>query len=239
MGRTSTVYLLHLDRPLSHARHYLGSTADLEARLEEHRRGTGARLMEVCKERGIGFTLARTWAGGRTLERQLKQQKGGPRLCPICLDHHSIFGGPKVTTLLQRSEGTEAEAGEFSLAKHNGHVTLTSPVTGRHLVFLIQTVTRGSWEGRRVVSLKTSDGGLVWRRAFGEVVDGQVKVWSKYRDDAERPYRRYADLLNRADYWAGRLVRYQVEARCRVCNRLLVDPTSLSRGTGPECAKKS
>jgi hypothetical protein len=145
-----------------------------------------------------------------------------------------------MTTLLQRTDGTEAEAGEFSLAKHNGHVTLTSPVTGRHLVFLIQTVTKGSWEGRRVVSLKTSEpGGLVWRRAFGEVVDGQVKVWRKAEEDSGRPFESYADLLNRADYWAGRLVRYQVEARCRRCNRLLLDPASLDRGVGPECAKKS
>jgi predicted GIY-YIG superfamily endonuclease len=85
MGRTSTVYLLHFtEKVAGWAGHYLGSTANLEARLEEHRRGSGARLMEVCKERGIGFTLARTWAGGRTLERKLKRRKGGPRLCPIC-----------------------------------------------------------------------------------------------------------------------------------------------------------
>ena len=27
---SKTVYLIHLDRPLAHARHYLGSTDDLE-----------------------------------------------------------------------------------------------------------------------------------------------------------------------------------------------------------------
>ncbi len=32
----STVYLLHLDKPLRHARHYVGLADDLAARLERH-----------------------------------------------------------------------------------------------------------------------------------------------------------------------------------------------------------
>ncbi|SRR5579871_358453 len=87
------IYLLHFDRPLAHASHYLGYTKDgqsLEARLEQHRSGRGARLMAVIKEAGIGFTLVRTWEGGRTEERLLKKLKCGPRLCPIC--------NPKVST---------------------------------------------------------------------------------------------------------------------------------------------
>lgn len=90
-----TVYLLHLSAPLSQgldprtgkeraATHYLGSANDLETRLEQHRNGTGARMMEVCKERGISFELARTWKGGRLEERKLKNRKASPRLCPIC-----------------------------------------------------------------------------------------------------------------------------------------------------------
>jgi predicted GIY-YIG superfamily endonuclease len=79
------VYLLHFDRKVSgHAGHYLGSTEDLAGRLAAHRAGRGARLMEVCKERGIGFVVARIWQGGRGLERQLKRRKEGPKLCPIC-----------------------------------------------------------------------------------------------------------------------------------------------------------
>ena len=34
----SLVYLLHFDQPYQHARHYIGSTMDLERRLPEHRR---------------------------------------------------------------------------------------------------------------------------------------------------------------------------------------------------------
>jgi predicted GIY-YIG superfamily endonuclease len=49
-----TVYLLHFDRPLKHAKHYLGYANDLQARLEQHRSGNGARLIQVVQEAGIG-----------------------------------------------------------------------------------------------------------------------------------------------------------------------------------------
>ena len=79
-----TVYLIHFDAKLCHAQHYLGSADNVEARLECHRKGNGARLMEVITEHGIPWRLARTWPGDRKLERELKRQKGSPRLCPIC-----------------------------------------------------------------------------------------------------------------------------------------------------------
>jgi predicted GIY-YIG superfamily endonuclease len=80
-----TVYLLHFERPYKHARHYLGFAEDLERRLELHRAGRGARLMEVVVAAGIGFELVRTWEGDRTLERLLKNRHNAPaRLCPLC-----------------------------------------------------------------------------------------------------------------------------------------------------------
>jgi hypothetical protein len=84
-----TVYLLHLDPPYKHARHYTGSAAPgrLQARLAAHAAGTGARLMEVVKAAGGSFRLARTWPGGRTRERELKARHDAPRLCPICTPH--------------------------------------------------------------------------------------------------------------------------------------------------------
>jgi len=80
-----TIYLIHFDKKLSHAQHYLGYTGgDLEVRLERHRNGNGARLMQVIKERGIAWRLVRTWSGGRKLERKLKRRHNSPKLCPIC-----------------------------------------------------------------------------------------------------------------------------------------------------------
>jgi predicted GIY-YIG superfamily endonuclease len=81
------VYLLHLDRPLSPlhtAQHYLGWAARLAPRLAHHEAGTGARFTAVAIERGIAWTVARTWEGDRVLERRLKRRHEGPRLCPIC-----------------------------------------------------------------------------------------------------------------------------------------------------------
>ncbi|MDP9403828.1 MAG: endonuclease [Actinomycetota bacterium] len=84
MSTTDTVYLLHFERRYRHAGHYVGSTSDLDARLAAHRAGRGARLVEVIVAAGIDFTLARTWPGGRQLERRIKRQKASPRLCPLC-----------------------------------------------------------------------------------------------------------------------------------------------------------
>lgn len=82
------VYLLHFDRPLHHAKHYLGYTGNLEQRLALHANPDGSShhaLIRAVRAAGIGFQLARTWADGdRAFERQLKRQKHGPRLCPIC-----------------------------------------------------------------------------------------------------------------------------------------------------------
>lgn len=87
---TPVVYLLHLDsklgtdHPKGGAGHYLGTTVDLDRRLAQHRDGTGARIMAAAAERGIGFTVVRTWPGGRDRERQLKRQHNAPKLCPRC-----------------------------------------------------------------------------------------------------------------------------------------------------------
>jgi predicted GIY-YIG superfamily endonuclease len=77
-------YLLHFSKPYKHAKHYLGTTQDLLARLQLHDAGKGARLTQVVREAGIDLQLVRTWPGNRTLELKLKRQHNSPRLCPIC-----------------------------------------------------------------------------------------------------------------------------------------------------------
>lgn len=80
----SIVYLLHFAEPYKHARHYLGWTDDLPARLARHQAGQGARLLEVIHAAGITWELARTWEGPRARERQIKRQGGAAVLCPLC-----------------------------------------------------------------------------------------------------------------------------------------------------------
>jgi predicted GIY-YIG superfamily endonuclease len=85
------VYLLHLDAPLSPkhtARHYLGYTTHLPSRMQAHLTGRGARFMQAAHERGISFVIAAVWPGDRSYERKLKNQKRGPKLCPICRRAH-------------------------------------------------------------------------------------------------------------------------------------------------------
>lgn len=77
-------YLLHFITPYKHARHYLGCSDDVSARLAEHGTSHGARLTQVVKEAGISWVVARTWRGGRRLEHKLKARHSGVRLCPIC-----------------------------------------------------------------------------------------------------------------------------------------------------------
>jgi hypothetical protein len=90
------VYLLHFDQPYigqrrnpaarktQRAQHYIGTARSVEKRLKEHRAGRGARLLQVVTGAGITVQLARTWPGGRHVERYLKDRKHAARLCPIC-----------------------------------------------------------------------------------------------------------------------------------------------------------
>jgi hypothetical protein len=90
-----TVYLLHFDQRYEHAGHYTGFAegSGLLKRLGEHAAGRGARLVEVITQAGISFRLARIWPGvTRARERQLKQQGGASRRCPICLDQPATSG---------------------------------------------------------------------------------------------------------------------------------------------------
>ena len=94
-----TVYLLHLQQPLSRgvspagkelqAGHYIGFTEreELSARIAEHMTGHGNPMLRAAVMRNIPFQIARIWQGPRAtrnFERKLKNRKHGPKLCPIC-----------------------------------------------------------------------------------------------------------------------------------------------------------
>jgi hypothetical protein len=87
----ATTYLIHLDAklgnpasPRGQAGHYIGTTVNLERRLETHRAGLGARMLAAANERGIAYDVVRTWPGGRDFEKRIKRQRNAPRLCPAC-----------------------------------------------------------------------------------------------------------------------------------------------------------
>jgi predicted GIY-YIG superfamily endonuclease len=83
---TGTVYLLHFDRPFRHAKHYMGWAEDSHwmERVEQHKRGQGAKLMQYVVAAGIGFCLARVWEGRTRHDERRWKSRGKGRLCPVC-----------------------------------------------------------------------------------------------------------------------------------------------------------
>jgi len=156
-----TVYLLHFDQRYEHAGHYTGFAegSGLLNRLGEHATGRGARLVEVITQAGITFRLARTWPGvTRARERQLKQQGGASRRCPICLDQHAIPGqrhdqaAPRRARAVPTRGTTPAEARAFlELNPKFARPVAASPakqwgrVRGREQIELLSPRVTGAW----------------------------------------------------------------------------------------------
>jgi hypothetical protein len=110
------IYLLHFDRSYRHARHYLGYTEDLEARLAAHRAGRGSPLVAAAVRDGIGFQVAATWPCDRTEERRLHRYRNSPRrLCPICREEPGP-DAPAATVTSVRDPDTDAVLGEAAAA---------------------------------------------------------------------------------------------------------------------------
>lgn len=83
------VYLLCFNKKFKHAKHYIGFAENqrtFEIRLEHHKKGRGAKLMDAITKAGIGFTVSRTWPDGdRNFERKLKNRKKSSQICPHCI----------------------------------------------------------------------------------------------------------------------------------------------------------
>jgi predicted GIY-YIG superfamily endonuclease/ribosomal protein S18 acetylase RimI-like enzyme len=91
------LYILHLNEKLAHTQHYAGSTKNLQARLEAHAMGRGARYTEVLKERAIDWKLAGLYqcnhAVMRRLERMLKDTCRIFRYCEVCSEAPATLPG--------------------------------------------------------------------------------------------------------------------------------------------------
>lgn len=86
------VYLIHFDRPLAHAQHYIGfAENDLEQRINKHRSGAGAKILRAANIAGINWNVVKVWEeGDRTFERSLKNRKKTRCLCPVCLKKEKV-----------------------------------------------------------------------------------------------------------------------------------------------------
>jgi hypothetical protein len=86
-----TVYLLHFLEPIGNpanpramAQHYIGWALVATDRISVQTAGAGAAIVRAVQAKGIGFLVAATWPGTRSVERRLKNRKCAPRYCPIC-----------------------------------------------------------------------------------------------------------------------------------------------------------
>lgn len=79
------VYLIHLDTPLHHVRHYVGFSENLPGRIQKHRNGQGAAFMKAIAKEQISWHMSRIWDGDRTFERMLRDQHNASHLCPTCI----------------------------------------------------------------------------------------------------------------------------------------------------------
>jgi predicted GIY-YIG superfamily endonuclease len=82
------IYVLHFDAPLCHARHYIGATLNLRARLTRHAQGRGCRITRALAEAGIGWQVGGLFQVSPVAlweaERQAKAMHQGACLCDLC-----------------------------------------------------------------------------------------------------------------------------------------------------------
>jgi hypothetical protein len=112
-----TTYLLHIIPPYKHARNYVGfaegGAEELERRLAEHGGPKGARLLQVAKEAGHTWKLARIWPSTtRKFERQLKDRRAVPAYCPDCRPERNAARREARKTQREKTEMDRAEERE-------------------------------------------------------------------------------------------------------------------------------
>jgi len=103
------VYLICLDEPLGHARHYSGyaKKPDCVDRLAKHGTKEGSRLLRVAKERGITWTVVQVWPeGDRAFERSLKK-RGQAAICPRCRER--FLAEKRIRTARARAKKKDAQ----------------------------------------------------------------------------------------------------------------------------------
>ena len=90
--RIGRVYILHLNRPHHHAKHYVGFTMNtVEGRLNHHRRGIGSKFLKAVMGTGNNFELVRIFENAdRHFERWVKDQKQTEGFCPVCAERRQV-----------------------------------------------------------------------------------------------------------------------------------------------------
>ena len=136
---------------------------------------------------------------------------------------------------------TATAAPQFSVATHNGTITIQNPATGNHRTFRVRTQPADAKfaPGERIVSLLTGSDNESDYTGFGFVADdGRIRVWTSKRAADGGVFVKFADMLTRPDHYESLGCRYLWSERCRKCNRRLTTPESVAAGIGPKCQQR-
>lgn len=89
-------YLLHFEQPLKYSqpwngdsRHYIGTTSNLELRLQQHKFGSGL-VSKNAKLENVKFEVGNLWKGGEDLERMIHKSLGRT-YCKTCNGKRPLF----------------------------------------------------------------------------------------------------------------------------------------------------
>ena len=126
-----------------------------------------------------------------------------------------------------------ATAALFNVRTHNGTLTIVSRETGAHRTVDIRTAKYKDGSLHRIVALLTGPDNTSSYTGFGECTATGVRVWRKHQDSMVFCW--LARAINHPERYADQ-VDFRFEGRCRICDRKLTTPSSLTSGIGPTCA---
>jgi hypothetical protein len=128
----------------------------------------------------------------------------------------------------------EPDASSFTLATHNGTITLHHRHTGAQYTFQVITVLGGGLIGKRLVKVLIGVDPRVFQSwiTVGIVINGRVQLWKRWDTPT---YQGYARLVEEPMTYRQRGYEYTVDPRCRRCNGLLTDERSLAAGCDGIC----
>jgi hypothetical protein len=128
---------------------------------------------------------------------------------------------------------------QFDLSLHNAIMTIFNPRSGDHRTFKVSS----NREDTRFVSLligpETWQSFAIVGTGANDKVAFTFKKFQACPGDRETNWQKYTKMINRPEYWSReRGLEYFISSRCRICNRVLSHPNSITIGIGPECAKR-
>ena len=123
----------------------------------------------------------------------------------------------------------------FSIATHNGKITVFNPRTNNQRTFMIKTQKKDAKfaPSARIVYLLIGPNNESDYLPFGFINGGKITLWKRYKT---KQYEMLCKVLEDTNIFP--FMEYHYEGKCRVCNKTLTTKTSIFSGIGPVCLNK-